>query len=89
LAIRPLLVAEVILLGKVTKKLQMRSCQEEAMQACARWGNEILDCALDVHTSGDLGVAWNGPIASSEDTVVSFTSSATPWWDTDSSDVRR
>jgi len=41
--------------------------KEEAMQACAHWGSEIMDCVLDVRISGDLVVALNGPINSSGD----------------------
>jgi len=35
---------------------------EQAMDACAHWGQHIDDCVLDVQVSGDLEVAMNGPI---------------------------
>ena len=61
------------------KKIRLRRLEEsiiskeEAMQACSHWGSDIMDCVLDVRASGDLEVALNGPIASPEDMVVSFT----------------
>jgi len=70
------------LLSKANKKIRLRRLeestisQEEAMQACAHWGSEIMDCVFDVRASGDLGVASNGPIASSTDLVVAYNSSA-------------
>ena len=57
------------------KKIRLRRLEEsiiskeEAMKACSRWGDEIMDCVLDVQTSGDLGVALNGPIVSSSDVI--------------------
>jgi len=62
------------------KKFRLRRLEEshvsmeEAMQACAHWGSEIMDCVLDVRTSGDVGVALNGPIAFSEGTFFSNSS---------------